>query len=342
MIPRWINKKDGSVLLNDLIRYVKGGVLVPDANRTPLIIPAAPSLTIPSSAPSVVVEAPPDAVCEIFSLTGEQDATVSADAAARMTVNITDVAYRRSLMSRHVPAQHVFGGGGVNGSGGVPGYLPMFLRESLLLEQQQTLLFDFNNNSIVGPTSFRFMLEDRKFQATVLSRPQVTDYISAERRRKLLLQPYWLTTTAPVNINPGATIDIFFNNLRNSYFVWFDTIATFVINEAAGLGGDTVQGFTANMFDAKTERPLNNQPVPSTCMSGSSGLPFQNPTGLILEPDTLMHWQLTSLIQAASGGSIDVFITLVGVLSYDLPTPLDTRSAQLQFAIPSPASVGAP
>jgi hypothetical protein len=338
MIPRWVNKKDGSIYLNDLIRYVKGGVLVPDANRTPLIIPAAVSATIPTAAPAVVVEAPPDAVCEIFALTGEQDAGVAADVTNRMTVQISDVAYRRSLMSDPILATHVFGGGGVNGSGGVPGYLPLFLRESLLLEQQQTLLFNFQNNSTAGATAFRFQLEDRKFQATVLSRPQVTQYISEERKRKLLLQPYWLTTNQAVHMLPGTSQDIFFYNQRNSYFVWFDTIATFIIN-GGGAGGDTVQGFTANLFDAKTERPLNNQPVPSTCFSGSAGLPFQNPTGLILEPDTLMRWNLQNLVTGA-GTSIDVFITLVGVLSFDLPTLLDNTSVELAY--PSPASVGVP
>lgn len=336
MIPAWVNSKDGSIYLNDLKRYVKGSILVPAQSVTPLVIPAAVSATVPTQAPSVVIESPSDATSEIFSLTGEQDAGIAPDVAARMTCQITDVAFRRRLMNRYIPVTHLFGGGGTVGSGGVPGYLPFFLREAMLLEAQQTMLFDFQNNSTVGATSFRFMMEARKFQATALSREQVTMYINQQRFRKTLLQPYWLTTEQDIKINPLGTAIAFFNNQKNSFFTVFGIIATFVL-EAGVPGGDTVEGFQVEFFDAKTQRPLQNQPIARSCCMGSAGLPFQLPTGWIMEPNTQMMMRLTSLV---SGVVTDAFVTLVGVLSYTDQNPFEIRSVGV--ATPSPASVGVP
>lgn len=337
MIPAWINSKSGAIYLNDLKRYVKGSILVPAQSVTPLIIPAAVATNSPSTAPSVVIESPTDAISEIFSLVGEQDAGVAADVAARMSCLITDVAFRRRLMNRDIPVTHIFGGGGANGSGEVPaGYLPFFLRESLLLEAQQTMIFDFLNNSTAGSTSFRFALESRKFQAVSLSRQQVSDYINQERFRKTLLNPYWLTTDLPVTLNPLASQDVFFTNTKATYFVAFGAIATFILN--AGVpGGDTVQGFTVDWFDAKTERPLQNQSVARSCCMGTAGLPMQFPTALIFEPNTRMRMRLNSLV---TGVTMDVFISLIGVNSYTLDNPFEDN--RVSFAPPSAASVGAP
>jgi hypothetical protein len=335
MIPAWVNSKNGAVYLNDLKRYVKGSILVPAQSVTPLIIPAAISATVPSAAPSVVIESPTDAISEVYALVGEQDAGVNPDVAARMTCQITDVAFRRRLMNRDIPVTHVFGGGGVNGSGGIPGYLPFFLRETMLLEAQQTQLIDFINNSTLGSTSFRFAYETRKFQAVSLSRQQVSDYINQERFRKTLLNPYWLTTDQPVTLNPGASQDIFFTNTKSTYFVAFGAIATFVLNAGVPTG-DTVEGFTVDWFDAKTERPLQNQSVARSCCMGSAGLPMQFPTALVFEPNTRMRMRLNSLVGVVTQ---DVFITLIGVNSYTLDNPFEN---QVSFAPPSAASVGVP
>jgi hypothetical protein len=336
MIPAWVTNKRG-VFLNDLKRYVKGGWLVPGSDRTPLIITAAPSATVPNSAPSVVVEAPPDSVSEIFAMVGENDAGVDPDVAARMSVQITDVAFRRRLTSRHILCSHVFGGAGQNGSNGIPGYFPSFLRESLILEPQQTMLFDFNNNSTAGSTAFRFMMEQRKFQSTSLSRDQVTQYIGKMRARKSILQPYWLTSNEAINIPVGGVKNCFFNNTRSAYFIWFDTVATFIVN-GGGAGGDTVEGFTVELFDAKTQRPLQNQPIARSCFAGSAGLPFHNPTALMMEPDTQIQMRITNLV-TGGGTSIDVFITLVGVLNYQLENPFEASSVGV--ATPSAAQNGA-
>jgi hypothetical protein len=335
MIPAWVNSKNGAVYLNDLKRYVKGSILVPGQSVTPLVIGPAVGPGVPTAAPSVVIESPTDAISEVYALVGEQDAGVNPDVAARMTCQITDVAFRRRLMNRDIPVTHVFGGGGVNGSGGIPGYLPFFLRETMLLEAQQTQLIDFINNSTAGSTSFRFAYETRKFQAVSLSRSQVSDYINQERFRKTLLNPYWLTTDQPVTLNPMAGQDIFFTNTKATYFVAFGAIATFVLN--AGVpGGDIVEGFTVDWFDAKTERPLQNQSVARSCCMGSAGLPFQFPTALVFEPNTRMRMRLNSLV---TGVTQDVFVTLIGVNSYTLDNPFEN---QVSFAPPSAASRGVP
>lgn len=338
MIPAWVNSKSGAVYLNDLKRYVKGTFLVPAAAVTPLIIPAAASATVPSVSPPVVVESSPDAVSEIFSMFAEQDAGTNADVQARMTVQITDTAFRRRLMDQPILCTHVFGGGGVNGSGGIAGSLPLFLRETILLEQQQTLEFGFSNNSVAGSTSFRFGMEGRKFQSTSLSRQQVSDYINQERFRKTLLNPYWLSTDMmPNTINPGAVQTVFITNAADTFFVVFGIVATFILNNPDAAGGDIVEGFTVQFFDAKTQRPLQNQPVARSCCTGSAGLPFQLPTGLIMEPNTKMQMNLTSLV---TGSTIDAFITFIGVKSYVADNPFEVP--KVGVAYPSPASVGVP
>ena len=201
MIPRWLNQKDGSVTLNDVIRYTKGGFTspgIPIGQTQPvIIIPAATSATIPTVAPSVIIEAGADEVAELFSamgVHGDIQHTVNADVSGRMTVQITDVAYRRRLMNLPVLVDYVFG----------TNLTPFFFRESTLLESQQTMLFDFSNNSTLGSTYFQFAMEKRKFQATVLTRKDVTQYIGEMRRRKMFLSPFWLTSDYPISVNPGA------------------------------------------------------------------------------------------------------------------------------------------
>lgn len=335
MIPRWVKNQNG-LYLNDLIRYAKGGIITTSQDRTPVVVAAAPSATIPSQAPAVIIEAPPDSTCELFSAMGEHDAGVDPDVAARMSVLITDTAYRRRLMNRQIPVNHVFGIGGAQSDNNVVGSAPFFLRESLLLEPQQTMSMDFFNNSMAGATAFRFAFEMRQFQSTVLSRKQVSDYLYAEKKRKTLLQPYWLTSDQSIRLASGGAGIAFFSNTRASYFIWLGTIATFIPN-AGGGAGDTVEGFTVQMFDAKTERPLQNQPVVRSCCCGSAAFPFMNATGLIMEPNTRMQWNLANLI---TGPSVDVFITLVGVLAYDLPNPFEAH--RIGVAEPSAASIGVP
>jgi hypothetical protein len=330
VIPRWLNAKDGSVSLNDIIRYTKGGFSgpgVPAGQTTPVIvIPAAASSSVPSVAPSVIVEAGSDEVAEIFSSMAYQPSSVNADVSARMSVLITDVAYRRRLMNRDVLVNHVFGSN----------LTPLFFRESTLLEAQQTMLFDFINNSVQGQTNLQFALEKRKFQATALSRKDVTDYIQTMRRRKMFLSPFWLTSDSPVTVQPGAVADVFFTVTDDIYAVLFANIASFII-DGTGSAGDTTEGFAVEFFDAKTERPLQNQPIARSCCSGTSGFPFVLPTGWIIEPNTHIHMRFTNLV---TNNPIEIFWTFVGVSNFCNKNPL--QYPEVDISLNSDASVGAP
>ena len=322
MIPTWVTGSDGKVWLNSLKRYVKGGYNVPDVSQLPVTIPAAISSTVPSAVPSVILEGSLDGVTEIFSFVGGHGSAVLPDVANRMTVQITDVAFRRRLSNRYVRVNDVFGSN----------QQPFFLPEALLLEAQQTLLFDFQNNSTAGATSFDFLCERRKFQATVFSRSEVTAYLAEQRKRKLFLNPFWLTSNSPITIPAGGSVDAFFTSSRDSYLVHQMIVGGFI---SSGVAGNTVEGFSAQIFDAKTERPLQNQAVVRSCCCGTPGFPYQLPCGLIQEPNTTIRVRFNNLITDAP---TEVFFNFVGVVDWTARNPMEVQPGVAQ---PSELSIGA-
>jgi len=314
VLPAWVNRPDGSVFLNDLKRYVKGAYLSPAAASIPVVIAAAPSATVPTGAPPIIVESPPDAIHEIFSMFGEHLTAPAApalpvpplvDVQRRMTVQIFDLAWRRNLMNRDIPVDHVFG----------TNLSPFFLRESIFLEGQQVLQFNFLNNSTAGGTAFKFQMESRKFQATSLTRKNVTEYINDQRRRRLYLTPFWQTSNQAISIPAGGVVDVFFTTDRSFDFIILGNVSSFI---STGTAGDLEEGFAVELFDAKTERPLQNQAVVRSCCSGSAGFPFLYPTGWIQEPNTILRVRFTNLITNAA---TEVFWTFFGVSNYTNTTP---------------------
>lgn len=320
MIPAWLSFKDG-VYLNDLKRYVKGGFLAPEPSQIPVVIPAAAALTLPNASAPVVAETGSDANMEIFSLMGSHDAAVPADVQQRMSMFITDIAFRRRLSNRDVLVNHVFGSG----------LAPFFLRESLFLEMQQSLTFNFFNNSTAGATSFEFSGEHRKFQATSFSRDNVSKYIDVMRQRKQFLYPYWLTSDQPITIPAGGTLNTFFTATRDVWLVLMGSIGSFI---SAGVAGDIVEGFEAQIFDAKTSRPLQNQPVIRSCGFGTASFPFIFPTAWVIEPNTKIQITFRNLITDAP---IDIFTTFFGVALY---AARNIEAAQVAYAMSSQYSRG--
>jgi hypothetical protein len=323
MIPRWLHYEKGTYL-NDVIRYVKGTFLAPDIGVNPIVIAAAPSATVPRFGTPSIIESSQEAVSEIFSFMGLHGAAVLADVSARMSVVITDTAFRRRLMNRDVLVNHVFGSN----------LQPFFARESIGLEGQQTLQFDFLNNSALGATSFEWCLEARKFQSTAFTKKQVTEFIGELRKRKSFLYPFWLTSDQPITIPAGGTRDVFFTSTRDVMQVQMATIASFI---SAGVAGDVVEGFQAQFFDAKTERPLQNQPVVRSCCSGTAGFPYILPTPLMMEPNTRMRVRFQNLI---TDQPIDIFFTWVGVAVYAASNIFETPGVMV--ANPEAYSMGVP
>jgi hypothetical protein len=241
-----------------------------------------------------------------------------------MTVLVTDTSWRRRLMNREILVNHFFGSN----------QQPCFFSETILLRGQQTLYLQFANPSIVDATDFRFAFEHRKFQATALSRPQVTQHLAREDRNKLFRTPYWLTSDAAITIPASGTVTAFFTTTRDIITILYSATASFI---SAGVAGDIVEGFTVRLFDAATDRPLQNQPVARSCCSGSAGFPFVFPTGWMIEPNTKIRAEFTNLITDAA---TEVFWTFKGVASLTAINPFENRHTE--FAPPGHYRVGAP
>lgn len=304
LVPTWYtDRRNGAVLLNDLKRYVKFSFLTPPQIQVPLVIAAAPSATIPSLSPPIIIEGNEDSVSEVYSLTGFHDAAVAAVVQNRMTVNIQEIANRRTYMSpRSIPVNHIFGSR----------LRPGLLEESIKLEPQANLQLQFFNNSVAGATGFRFAMETGKIQASVLANPQVTATIQELRRRGLFLTPFWLTSDRAISLaTAGAAGDrgtFFFTGTRDIFLYLFA-----IISSVIATGGPLVQdNFEFELFDAKTSRPLQNQPILESCGTGTAQFPYYFPWSLMVEP----FMQIKMNIRNLNTFPIEVFFTFRGVSSY--------------------------
>jgi hypothetical protein len=299
MIPTWVTDPAGNVYINDLIRSVKSTILVPPAAQNPLTTLAGGALNPTLSAP-VIIEGGEDSVTEIFSLIGAHQAGVPADVQNRLEVEIKDNSYRRVYMNRPILANQVFG----------TNLQPYFLNESIFLESQQVLNLQFYNRSVAGASVYRMAFEARKFQASALANNDVTQQIGSMRRRKTFLNPFWFTSDAAVQLPAGGTVPVFFNNTRDNFLVLFNIMCQTI---TTGVAGDTQEIISFRIFDPRTERPLNNQPITLNIGTGTAQFPFQLPTALMVEPRTTLRVELTNLI---TDQPTEVFFTFHGVASF--------------------------
>lgn len=327
MIPSLVTDAKGNVYVNDLRRYVKGSILAPVQNTFPIVTPAATLIggTLnPGISPAVIFEGNQDGVTEVFSLMGQHLFSDALDIQNRLEVLITDTARRRRLMSREILANHVFGSN-LN---------PLYFYEDLFLESQQTLLMNFSNRSTVGSSTFFPVCEQRKFQASAIMYKQVTQYIDQSRHRTVFLKPYWLTSTDRITIPAGGQVTAFFTSTNDIYLTLFAIIASAI---STGVAGDVQEMFAFEVFDAKTSRPLQNQPIVRSCGTGTAKFPFVLPAPLMFEPNTTMQVRFTNLITDAA---TEVFFTYFGVSSYVSVSPFAKQDVQVAGQIP--LSVGVP
>jgi hypothetical protein len=222
-------------------------------------------------------------------------------------VKIQDQAWRRYLMNRDVPAIHVFGGDNAAGLNNKP----LFLKESLLLETDQTLLLEFLNYD-TAPASFAPIAEGRKWQYNAMKYKEVYNFISDLRQRKQYAQPYWLTLdkgwstmAAPVNTQTTelltCTGDITLV-LFNCYAQAFDSNSSFDVSSLV----------TVQFQDAKTMRSMQSQPLPLNLAGGTARNPFRLPSPWIVEPQT----QIKANFVNNSGAAANVYLTFQGVAIY--------------------------
>ncbi len=215
-------------------------------------------------------------------------------------VNITDQAWRRRLSNRDVTAIHVFG----------DNQKPLYIKESLLLETDQTLLFEFLNYSTLGPASFAPIAEGRKWQMEALKAQEVNKYITGLRDRKQFMQPYWLTLDRGWStLASGAS--------SNEFMTCTGDITLFLFNLYAQAfadsdGSDVSDLVTGQLVDAKTQRAIQTQPMPLNCLGGTAQNPMRLPTPWIVEPQT----QIRATFQNNSGAPCKVYMTFHGVAVY--------------------------
>lgn len=304
MIPSLINTGQG-LTLNPIRQYVKGVIVVPASAQIPVATAAQSGVVVGRSAP-VIVESGTDCCTEIFSFMGDQDSSVAAAVSARFACEIIETFRgQRRLMNREILCDHLFGSP----------QNPFFLSESLFLEQKQTLAFNFINRSTAGAASFRFALEGRKFQNVNLTHRLLQQEIELQRRWKDVLMPFWLTTDAAVSIAASSNAIAFATTTQDQWFMITGAMASAI---TTGVAGDTQEYFTAKLFDPRTDRPLQNQPVSMNCGFGTASFPYVFPTPWLIEPQSQIKIELSNLI---TDQATEVFITFCGVSMYSHKTP---------------------
>lgn len=225
----------------------------------------------------------------------------SRDFGDNIFVKIQDQAWRRYLMNRDVPAIHVFG----------DNTKPLFLKESSLLETDQALVFEFFNYDTANPASFAPIAEGRKWQYEALKAQKVFDFIRGLRERKEFIQPYWLTLDkGSSSLGTGASSTEFLTCTGDITLVLFNLYAQAF--GTSGAGGDVSNVVTAQLLDAKTQRAIQTQPMPLTCIGGTAQNPMRLPTPWIVEPQT----QIRVNFQNNSGAPCKVYLTFHGVAIY--------------------------
>lgn len=280
-------------VVDPLNRYVKGGVLSPAGTALPIVVAAN------SQSPAIMIEAPQDAACEALYLQGANGG-VAADIQNRFEVEVFDPAWRRGYMNRSILANHVFGSG----------QTPFYLKESAFLQPQQGLQFQFFNRSAAGPSSFRFGATARKVQQAEFSQNYMDAFIADHWSRKTLLQSFWFTTDNPVSIPANGRGTAFLTNTKDRFCVFFYLMGQGL---TTGVAGDTQELFSFELFDPKTERPMQNAPITLNCGAGTAGFPYILPAPILMEPNTQMKINFRNLI---TDQATEAFLTFYGVACY--------------------------
>lgn len=299
MLKRFLVDKAGNIFLNDVKRFGKGCIIVPASTNTPVI-----TLQGALSSP-ILIEGPEEGVCEIFSLMGAHTSSDNAEVQAKLTVQITDMAYRRRLMNRPILANHVFG----------TSQRPFRLMETIILDSHQSLMFEFKNNvAASGSSNFRFALEALKLQRYGSGVAAANAFLADNKRRMSYLYPYWLTsdlTDTTITASTQPAVDIWFRNTSDQWLVLGKLMGT-VYDNGAVAGNEAAERFAFDLFDAKSDRRLNNQPVSFNCGMGTVQFPYHLNPPIMVEPLSALRMRLYSLMT----NSITTYITFAGVGCY--------------------------
>lgn len=312
-IPTMVEGERGSLYLNTLRDYIRGVLIFPSSGSVPAT-PAARSGSANGIAPSVVIEAPPDAWLEIFSLFGVNTAGTNSDVIARQCVTITDyITGQRAYMRRPINVTHVFG------TQKNPLYLDDPYSEPILIPPNGVLRFDFLNPSSSGAGSFSFAAEGRKINVEAFKDPKLKADVDALFARRRKVSPVWM----PLYTDAGSTalnvpgINLASSGIGYSQFITFNNspaqvMITRIMGSAitAGAAGDTTELFSLDLYDGRTYRKLNTQPITLNTGCGTAGFPFILPTPIVIDSNQVVKATLTNLV---TDGATDVMISLQGV-----------------------------
>ena len=316
-VPTFITDKQGNVSLNPVKNFVRGTILSPASTAVP--VAAAAKVTNPGVSAPIILQAPTDGAIEIFSCMGAQRSGVAADITNRFAVSLQETGRgQRTLMNQPVLCNHVFG---------TPGQ-PYFLNESIFLEPDQTLQAIFYNQSTSGLSSFDFGFEARKFQTVNVADQMVNDYIEKMRLEKNIFYPFWLTNDSPISLSSNGTGVAYFTNTKDQWLTIWDVMATAI---TAGNAGDTTELFSAEILDPRTARPLQNQPFTLNTGFGTGSLPYKNPTGWLIEPQSQVQIYLKNLV---TNGATDVYITFGCQAAYSHEVPQQMTRIYKSRALP--------
>jgi hypothetical protein len=226
---------------------------------------------------------------------------LNTDVENRLGVIITDMAYQRELMNTYVPCLHVFG----------DYQKQAWLKQSLLLERNQTLKLRFRNRSTQAPAGFVFGAQVGKWQAESLNDPEVLRFIREMKRHRLLCQPYWLTLDNEyLTLAANSTGIGFLSVTKDMLLILFNVYGHMT---TAGQAGNTTEGFTLKLTEQRTGRVFNRQPLVRTMICGTAQEPFRLPHPMFLDPANVLRADFTNLVTDAT---TDVWLTLHGVGVY--------------------------
>ena len=224
---------------------------------------------------------------------------IAANSLNQMSVLINDQGWRRYLMNRDVPVKHVFGSN----------TKPLFIKESLLLETDQTIQLQFLNYD-TSPASFAPISEGRKWQMEAMKNQGVFDYITGLRDRKTYIQPYWLTLDQrSISIGASGRATGFLTCTGDVTLVLFNVYANVVKTSDSS---SAISSVTVALQDGGTHRSMQTQSIPMEICTGTAENPFRLSSPWIVEPQRFIQADFTNL----SSDPLSVFLTFHGVAVY--------------------------
>lgn len=225
----------------------------------------------------------------------------NTDVENRLGVVITDMAYQRELMNNWVPALHVFGD-----------YQKQeWIKQTILLERNQTLKLRFQNDSTSARAGFVFGSQVGKWQAEALNEPDVLRFVREMKRHRVLCQPYWLTLdNQKVTLTASSAGIGFLTNTKDMLLILFNVYGHMY---SAGAAGNITEGFSVKLTEQRTGRVLMSQPLVRTQICGTAQEPFRLPCPLFMDPQNQLRADFTNLVTDAS---TEVWMTLHGVGVY--------------------------